>query len=376
MDDQGNYSLYLGNLDTNEYTAVVPISYEQGPSLEWQSPFDWIGGGGISIAWSPDGSKILFSTGASQADEVRLLDVSSGEITVLQAIPDGSAVTQIMWSSYDGPLVAYELAACRNGCQGAVFIADTSDGNVIKLADISQIRSLLGWSPEGNELFYQDDQIIRYDPLTKSKKVLEQPVYVEHRWGIWYIPEIGAYMSNPDFHNNDCGHFYYIYLKGTTTPHSICTTPWGWSGHHTTISPDGKWLLIQGFQGWGPDDAFLFNIDDLSQKNLGTSLLWLLGWSPDRSSLITVIYTDGGREIAQNIWQESGMSTDFQSNYQEYASKFDFNLSSILQIAIINNETGELMNIYQFPSDIRIMLSRNIDVDIGYGLGINWLLQP
>jgi len=381
-DEQGNYSLYIENLNTNEYTAVVPISYEENVSQEWVGPIGrW---GNISIGWSPDGSQIVFNTGAYVNDSLRLLDVNTGEVTELAKIPNGSWISRIAWSPINRSLVAYEQAKSGgSSIRPSIWIANTDNNQVLSVADTSEYPSMIGWSPDANALYYfNGSNTMSYNPVTQSKKEMDQPkTRLGGRYILGsppkYLPEIDAFLDIPGTNDPNCPWEYLFYFKDETAPKSICGI-----GYHypstESISPDKNWLFIRG-NIYLHESAYLVDLNTLTLKELGDSIIWLLGWTPDNTGFITVMYTDEGREINDQLMQEYGTLTgaEYRNRYQEYLSEFDSQLPKMLQIAIINANTGDLEHIYPFPSTIRPMIKvDNLHSDDGKGLGISWLTQP
>jgi hypothetical protein len=201
-DNADNYFLYIGNLELNEYSALTAISYED-PS--WFGPLGR--NGNISLAWSPDGSKILFNTGSIKSDRLRLIDVKSGGITELFEIPNGSWVGRISWLPDNNSLVAFEVTEVRgSSIIPSLWIADVSNAKVHQVSKSRNPAYDWNWSLDGKMLHYgSGGNYMHYDPITESENELDVPrpkrlgnrdsgTRYTSSSGPRYIPEIDVFL--------------------------------------------------------------------------------------------------------------------------------------------------------------------------------------
>jgi hypothetical protein len=250
------------------------------------------------------------------------------------------------------------------------------------IADTSEYPSLVGWSPEGNALYYfNGSNTMSYDPTTQSKQVLEQPkTRLGGRYVVIsspdYLPGIDAFLDIPQTNDPNCPEEYLFYFKDESEPKSFCGI--GYPNPSTiSISPDKNRFFIRG-NTYRHESAYLIDLNTLTLKELGDAIVWLLGWTPDNSGFITVMYTDAGIEIDDQLTQEyrTLTGTEYHNRYQEYLSEFDSQLPGMLQLAVINATTGDMEHVYPFPSTIRPMIKvGNFHIDVGLGLGTSWQIQ-
>jgi hypothetical protein len=170
----------------------------------------------------------------------------------------------------------------------------------------------------------------------------------------------------------DCPYEYNFYFKDDPSPQAVCGID-HWNPYTMSVSPDRNWLFLSG-NIYTCDSTYLINLNNFTIKELGDSIVWILGWTPDNLGLLAVTYSDVGRKIEDEL-DECGRleGEEYSRGYIEYLSEFDSRVPSMLQFAVIDVSTGELNHIYQLPYDVQPMIKAdNIHRIEGIGLGIRW----
>lgn len=172
-----------GYLDPG-FTHIFVISAEGGATRQITSG-DFNHGG--TPVWSPDGSKIYFSTNrhpdwerVRRNSEIYAVDVASGEITQLTERfgPDGAPAISpdgetIAYTGYEDKIQTYQVATI------SLMEADGSNKRTLDL-DLDRSISNVTWSPDGRGLYFQyaDEGIskIGYTNLTGRMEVVAERI--------------------------------------------------------------------------------------------------------------------------------------------------------------------------------------------------------
>lgn len=107
-----------------------------------------------SPAWSPDGSKIVYSKYRNPDTELFILDTQTGRSTRLtyNDIPDNDPAF-----SPDGSKVAFvSFRGTQDGSNADIFVMDASGGGVKRLTDTPGVREESpAWSPDGSKIAFE-----------------------------------------------------------------------------------------------------------------------------------------------------------------------------------------------------------------------------
>jgi tricorn protease len=116
--------------------------------------------------WSPDSKKVVF---ADQAMKVRMVDIESGKVTMIDQSPQymahgGLEAWQFAWSP-DSRWIAYSRAVSDHGVN-AIFVVDTRDGKKTQATSGYLNDTLPSFDPDGKYLFYASDRT--FSPVYSS----------------------------------------------------------------------------------------------------------------------------------------------------------------------------------------------------------------
>jgi Tol biopolymer transport system component len=198
------------------------------------------------LSWSPDGSRIVFTSSANAALEIFMVDVFGGDLRQLtnNEVNDYAAV----WSP-DGSSIAY--ASERNG-NSDIYVTSLADGQTRQITDESIGVYGPFWSPDGKSLIYLALQ----------------------RGGI------SIYRVNADGDN-------VILLSRARDIGTL------------SFSPDGRHVLFYAPSGAGGAHSDVFTVDSFgkNRRQLTTRGAALPSWSPDGSQIVFSARGDVSLEI-------------------------------------------------------------------------------
>ncbi len=244
--------LYTIRPDGSELTYIRSFDDWDGPV-----PYDWFG----KIAWSPDGSKVVFGGGQNAYDAnygytFWVLDVATG---VLEPLTQGSLVIRDGRPlSVKAPSFSPDLDPYIEGYQGKLaFVAGHND---IWLLDIS---------------IDANGDLIPGTPMNLTNQ------------SVWRAQP--AWSPNGEFivSTRDVTDIWVIRADGTTEEKLLVETG---SNTVATWSPDGEWIAFstrcEGTNDWDifrirPDGSDLTNITNTKRLDEGYPVDWNPAWTPD-----------------------------------------------------------------------------------------------
>ena len=145
-------TLLVVNIDGTGTRQVNP----KGTVTVEVEPWDFIERGGISEAWSPDGSQIAFGALVVNADSTALYVVGADGTGLRQIVSTDVGAVTAQWSP-DGEWIAF---TSRFRSQPQVWVVHPDGGGLAKLTSGSDGSTSIApvWSPDGSKLLFQRKQ--------------------------------------------------------------------------------------------------------------------------------------------------------------------------------------------------------------------------
>lgn len=297
------------------------------------------------LAWSPDGSKILFAARSLDDKEFN----NSGDIYVMDT--DGENMKnltqspELEWSatwSPDGNQIAFSLKMGEG--ESSIFVVDENGHNQQRLTFSPGWDLAPHWSPDGKRIVFSRSNgeggssiFVMNANGQKQQRLSPEP---DINGLPYWSPDGGkiAVLSIRD----DASRIYAMNTNGRNVQHfthqrrKYCTPP-AWS-------PDGRWLAYGSGdeRSWGiylidpqGDNETLITRSEVSELN-GFVRVWPPTWSPDSQHLIYVdpqhhdddvglikidvdigmpthLNTDGLSDCAHPLWSPDGNSLLFSA---------------------------------------------------------------
>jgi Tol biopolymer transport system component len=264
--------IYVMNRDGTGLIRLTDL-----PEPAWRR--DWLPPTRDGFAWSPDGTRIAFTSpvgtdgpGGSKSSSLYVADTSDGRQTVLTG-PNatGGAFPPIAWSP-DGSRIAFarSIGPLRRSTNSLV-VMDADGTNEVLLVQVGTDLGPLAWSPDGSGIAFMRSS--------------EMDGNVDRAGGMWFV--------NPD--GSDLQQISSDPLAGPSELRAVFDGPFGWSS-------DGSWIATLGgppggggitlVAADGSEDRFI------SEPGPGHDN-WInhFAWSPDGSQLV---FSDSGGAIAES----------------------------------------------------------------------------
>lgn len=264
------YELYAMNADGTRQTRLT-ISADQG---------------GWGSAWSPDGSKIVFSSLSSSSAGTYV------ELYLMNA--DGSGRTQLTNSQRGNYLPAWSPDGSRIAFISQIGSTDTAEVHVINV-DGSDERELttneaweygVSWSPDSTQLVFGSDrdgawQIYTMNADGSDQKPLPNPA---HGNAPDWSPDGKQIVFTSDRDGED--EIFVMEADGSNQTRLTASDVWVDNPHW---SPDGRQIIFSSRPD-GPDDIFVMDADGTHVRNLtqssGGGFMFLAAWSPDGKTIL------------------------------------------------------------------------------------------
>ncbi|RPJ28880.1 MAG: serine/threonine-protein kinase [Chloroflexi bacterium] len=219
----------------NESSLYVINFDGTGLSQLTQSP-----GSDFDPDWSPDGTRIAFTSVRDGFRQIYLLDIESRAVTLLTNTTDAVESSQPTWSP-DGTKIAYTVK--RVGTYQVWAMTDTGQ-EAVQLARSGQDLwdFLPAWSPDGKTIFFSQRRLgpyrpwlmrVNYEDLSQDPKRLEFPTPIED----------------------------------------------------VSFSPDGLWLVFEGMDGSGNRDIYFMTAAGSGRTRLtnGSKIDFDPAWRPSQN---------------------------------------------------------------------------------------------
>jgi Tol biopolymer transport system component len=264
--------IYVMNRDGRELTRLTDL-----PEPFWHRDMGQPTRDGF--AWSPDGTRIAFTSpagtdgpGGGKSSSLYVVDTSDGRLTELTG-PNatGGAFPPIAWSP-DGSRIAFarSIGPLRGSTNSLVVTnADGTDEALLVQVEFADLGPL-AWSPDGSRIAF-----LRSSTMGGNK---------DGAGGLW--------LMNPD--GTDLQQIATGPWAGPTEVRAVFDWPFAWS-------PDGHWIAMIG----GPDQfgITLVTADGSQQRIIDVpgsgndNGIHDFAWSPDGSQLV---FSDNGRAVAES----------------------------------------------------------------------------
>jgi hypothetical protein len=160
MDDSGEYQIYSMRPDGSRLKRLTDPDFEYGPGEGYTNPF-----GGNSPSWSPDGTKIVFTSYYKASTIGPSLWVMNADGSNLQPLhhpePDNIHSFPLPGNnprfSPDGTKVVFDLCVnCQISTNNAIFVFDLETSEGMRLTNEPPgYRSMVPeWSPDGTKIAF------------------------------------------------------------------------------------------------------------------------------------------------------------------------------------------------------------------------------
>ncbi len=159
-DNAGATSTQTRNVTVVPQTVVTRIAYHQcwADAINWVEVcdihtlvdgYDTVVAGGVDPVWSPDGSKIAFTSGVYDTpDDIFVKNLADGSVTNVTRHP--ARVWGPSWSR-DGGKIAF--VSDRDG-PFELYVMDADGANVTRLTYDAGLSGPFGWSPDGGRIAF------------------------------------------------------------------------------------------------------------------------------------------------------------------------------------------------------------------------------
>lgn len=134
----------------------------------------------IAAEYSPDGSKIVFSSNRSGTPEIWTCLADGSNLRRLTAI-GGGTVGSPRWSP-DGSRIAFDVSGVTPSRAGDVYLVPASGGPAVKLTDYEGSDGVPSWSRDGEWVYFYSDRGGSYD-IWKQKTAGAEAIRVTQNGG-------------------------------------------------------------------------------------------------------------------------------------------------------------------------------------------------
>ena len=248
--------------------------------------------------WSPDGSKIAFSSNRDGKNEIYVMNADGSNVKRLTTnlVEDGIS----SWSP-DGLKILFESE--RDG-NSEVYVMDADGGNQIRLTRNNAVDGSASWSPDGSQIAFASNRDTGppYNPYnldiyvmnsngTNVKRIVDDPEYdVGPQWS----PD-GRKIVFMTARNGD----YDVYeMNPDGTGQKNLTADYDKSSGYPVWSIDGQNIAFSR-RIEGKEQIFVMDPDgrNIKQVTHNSANNALPCWSPDGSKLVFQTDQDGNSEI-------------------------------------------------------------------------------
>ena len=236
--------------------------------------------------WSPDGTKIAFTSDRDGDREIYVIDKDGSNPTRLT---NNSARDEHPAWSPDGTKIAFR--STRDG-NGEIYVMDRDGSYPTNVTNSGASDRAPAWSPDGRKIaFESDNEIYVMDKdgssptrLTNNNAQDEYPAWSPDGTRI-------AFASTRDGNVE-------IYVMNADGSNPVNLTNHSRADWTPTWSPDGTKIAFQSHRD-GPAEIYVMNADGSNPANLTNDRAydWIPDWSPDGTKIAFVSNRDGNDEI-------------------------------------------------------------------------------
>jgi len=248
--------------------------------------------GACQPSWSPDGSKLVFTSPCRGRGDFLDGDYSDSSLFVMNA--DGTGIQQLMnvpgadfdpdWSP-DGKQIAF--TSIRDGNK-QIYVLDMDSLAVTRLTnlDVNIENSQPSWSPDGKKIAYLVKRVGTYQIWVMSNTGKDNVQIAHSGQALWdYLPawsSDGKVILFSERHTSGNPRPWLMSIQyadgGTPARLSYFPTPI----EDVEFSPDGLWILSEGMDNDGNRDVYLMTITGGSRLRLtnDTELDFDPAWRP------------------------------------------------------------------------------------------------
>lgn len=304
------YDLRLVYLDGSE-----PRILYSNEEVEYVQPY----------GWSPDGDILALFSRADRTNQIVLVSVADGSVSVLKTMDWGP---QKMSLSPDGRYIAYDFPLQADSPEHDIFVLATDGSREVSLVEHPANDILLGWVPDGKSILFASDRTGAMSawliPVADGK-VQGSPEMVKQDIGRNFSP-IG-FTQNGAFYYGLARHDQNVYIA-TLDPATgkVLAPPTLAINHHvgsnlTPIwSPDGKYLAYASRRPMGWDDATskvlaIRSLESNEEREISPALKFFIRprWSPDGNSIMVFGYETFGKSGRRGLYQIDVQTADITS---------------------------------------------------------------
>lgn len=252
-DRSGNQDIYLLNINTGSVIALTQNSSE-----------DW------SPSWSPDGSKLAFSSTRNEGWNIYVMRVKNRKVIQLT---NGGEDRRPSWSP-DGKQIAFTSA--RDG-NSEIYVMNANGSNPRNVTNHQARDDRPQWSPDGERIAFSSNRDGDWDIYILNVMTGEVEKLIESEVqdfpGAWSKDGEGILLES----DSNIVHYSLANgLKTTLAEHDFKEgTP--------VYSPDGEWIAFESDRS-GDYDIWLMKADGSESRNLTNhpAFDWYPQWRPTR----------------------------------------------------------------------------------------------